>query len=83
MKKTSMALILGLFAVGCEKAPQQISPSAPPPNPAQMAAHMATQPGAAAPAAEGEKKEEEKPAGEAAAPAATEAAPAAEEKKPE
>ena len=82
MKKTSIALIIGLFAVGCEKAPQKISPSAPAPDPATMAAHMGAAGGA--PKAEDkkeeateEKKEEAKP--EAAAP--TEPAPAEEKKE--
>ena len=83
MKKTSLALLIGLIAIGCEKAPQKAGNNQPPhamPDPAMMAKHMAPPGGAHAPAAE-EKKDEAKPEGDAATPPAAEEKPAEEKKE--
>ena len=73
MKKMTIALLMGLVAVGCEKAPAKTA-VAPMMDPAKMASHMAppSAHGADAPAAVEEKKAET----DAAAPAAAEPAAA-------
>jgi hypothetical protein len=76
MKKTSLALMLGLLAFGCEKAPQKVL-QAPPPDMAKMAQHMG---GAAAPSPESKKEGVEEAKPEVKAEEATPAQPAAEEK---
>ena len=75
MKKTSIALVISLMAIGCESAKPPVA--SPPMDMSKMQAHMTTPTaGHAAPA--GETKEETKPAEEK--PAEGEAKPAEEPK---
>ena len=76
MKKTSIALMIGLFAVGCgESAPKKTATTAPPMDPGKMAAHMGGPPGAAHAAGEDKKDEETKAEGEKAPAADSTEAP--------
>lgn len=72
MKKTSIALLMGLFAVGCGANP----PAKPPTPPADPQAMMKTQ-HSTMPSAPGDKKD-----GDAVAPAVDGDKPAAEGDKP-
>ena len=68
MKKTSIALMIGLFAIGCEPAaaPKTTAPAMTQHDPAMMKKMMQHN----APPGAGEKKDEEKKAEGDAAPAA-------------
>ncbi len=68
MKKTSIALMIGLFAIGCEPAapPKSTAPPATQHNPEMMKKMMQHN----APPGAGEKKDEEKKVDGEAAPAA-------------
>jgi PBP1b-binding outer membrane lipoprotein LpoB len=79
MKKTSIALMIGLLVVGCEKArPKSPSITPTPEQQAEMMKTMGKPAHAAVPGATEEKKPEVD-----AAPAATEEKPAASEEKKE
>jgi hypothetical protein len=78
MKKTSIALLIGLIAVGCEaKKPAPAAPA----DTTKMMQNMASPPGLVQPGAKEEVKEEEKKPEGDAAPAVTEPAPVEEKKE--
>jgi hypothetical protein len=82
MKKISLALLIGLIAIGCEKAPPKAAGTTPnTPDPSMMAKHMAAPAGAHTSATE-EKKEEVKPETDATAtPPVVEEKPVEEKKE--
>jgi hypothetical protein len=84
MKRTSLALMIALIAVGCEKAPPKATTTTATPDPAMMAKHMGAPGAAHTPAEEKKETDAAKPA-EAAAAATSDEKPAeekpAEEKK--
>ena len=77
MKKTSIALVISLMAIGCENAKPPVA--SPPMDMSKMHMQMTTPAAGHAPTA-GETKEETKPAEGEAKPAEAEAKPADQSK---